>query len=69
MNERVQVGYLCSRGHFQLNDDPEGDSCQTKNIAPIYVEIEDQADTDYILENIQDALALYNRKLEEWRGA
>lgn len=38
--ERVEIGYLCSRGHFVFHDDPEGGGCGSKRTAGVYVERE-----------------------------
>ncbi len=67
MTSRIKIGYLCSRGHFQMHGDPEGDQCGTKDIAPIYVELADEVDLAYTREITDEALGSYNRKLEEWR--
>lgn len=38
MSEKIEIGYLCSRGHFVFHDDPEGGGCESKRIAGVYVE-------------------------------
>lgn len=36
---KVEIGYLCRRGHFIFWDDPDvDDACGSKKIAGIYVE-------------------------------
>lgn len=40
MSEKIEIGYLCSRGHFVFHDDPDGGGCASKRIAGVYVERE-----------------------------
>jgi len=67
MKRRVEIGYLCSRGHFQFNDDPEGDSCRTKIIGKVYVKPIRGAYTDMFEEAVSEAMASIHRKIEAWR--
>lgn len=39
-SQRVEIGYLCSHGHYAFYADPEGTSCASKRIAGIFVERE-----------------------------
>jgi hypothetical protein len=34
----MEIGYLCSRGHFVFYDDPDGGGCGSKRTAGLYVE-------------------------------
>lgn len=51
-----------------MQGDPDGDQCGTKDVAPIYVEVQDDVDRPYIEETVRDALGSYNRKLDHWRN-
>jgi len=37
-SQRVEIGYVCSHGHYALYADPEGTSCGSKRVAGIYAE-------------------------------
>lgn len=37
-SQRVEVGYVCSHGHYAFYADPEGTSCGSKRVAGVYVE-------------------------------
>lgn len=37
---RVEIGYLCSRGHYVFYADEEWDICGSKRTAGIYVEMD-----------------------------
>lgn len=40
---RVEIGYLCGKGHFVFHDDAEADgSCLSRRIGGVYVEREIQ---------------------------
>ena len=64
---KIELGYLCLKGHFQFKGDPEGNSCGTKDIGTIYVEINEWADPEEFQEIVDEALASLHRKIEFWR--
>lgn len=67
MPKKIEVGYLCSRGHFVLEGDPE-DSCQSKRVGTVYVKREAGAYKSLFKESLQDALVSYQQKLYAWRN-
>lgn len=67
MSEKIEIGYVCRQGHFQFRDDPDGDSCGTKDIGTVYVEAPDGVDLGYLKEVIDESLASLHGKLEYWR--
>lgn len=67
MSKRVEIGYLCSKGHFQFKDDPEGNSCQTKIIGVVTVKPIKGAYMDMFEEAVTEALASIHQKIEAWR--
>lgn len=66
---KVEIGYICRKGHFQMNDDPEGGSCGTKKVATIYVEPDEDISISpsELAELIEECLASYWAKVEYWR--
>lgn len=69
MNERIEIGYVCLKGHFQFKDDPDGDSCGTKNAATIYVEANGNI-SPYALEPlVEESLTGLHHKIEVWRNS
>jgi len=67
-SERIEIGYVCRKGHFQFKDDPDGESCWTKNVATIYVEAPAHIKPDEIRELVDECLAGLHQKLEVWRN-
>lgn len=67
MTKKIEIGYLCRKGHFQLDGDPDGDACGTKRVASVYVESDEPHWDANLGEYVQEALDSYNRKLEFWR--
>jgi hypothetical protein len=37
-SQRVEIGYVCSHGHYAFYADPEGTSCGSKRVAGVYAE-------------------------------
>ena len=37
-SQRVEIGYVCTHGHYAFYADPEGTSCGSKRVAGVYVE-------------------------------
>ncbi|QPK40203.1 hypothetical protein SEA_JINKIES_72 [Arthrobacter phage Jinkies] len=66
-NRPIKIGYVCRHGHFQFNDDPDGDACQTKNIGDIYVRPKRDATFAEIREAIAYSLTSLHDKIEFWR--
>ncbi len=67
MRRRIEIGYLCSKGHFQFNDDPDGDSCRTKIIGKVYVKPIRGAYTDMFVEAMSEAMTSLHHKIAVWR--
>lgn len=38
MRQKQEIGYLCSRGHFEFYADPEQGPCASKKVALLFVE-------------------------------
>lgn len=66
--EAVEIGYVCRHGHFQFNDDPDGDACGTKNVGRIYVVPEPEISLKELNEAVGYALESHHRKMEQWRA-
>jgi hypothetical protein len=67
MSERIEIGYVCYKGHFVFKGDPE-DSCGTKDVATIYVEPNEWADAKEMQEIVDFALASVHQKIDAWRN-
>lgn len=67
-DEAVDIGYVCRYGHFQFNDDSDGDSCGTKDVGRIYVTPGSGVAAAELAEALGYALESHHRKMEEWRG-
>lgn len=65
---RTEIGYVCRHGHFQFNEDPDGDACGTKIVGRIYVEAEPEISQEGLSEAIGYSLESHHRKMEEWRA-
>lgn len=66
--KRVEIGYLCRRGHFQFIDDPDGDPCGTKIIGKVYVKPIRGAYPDMFKEALEQAITSIHEKIEAWRN-
>jgi hypothetical protein len=66
--ERTDIGYVCRHGHFQFNEDPDGDSCGTKIVGRIYVTPEPEITPEELSEALGYSLESHHRKMEEWRN-
>lgn len=66
MGKKVEIGYICSKGHFVFKGDPD-DSCGTKNIGTIYAERGDKRDKEMFNEALEESLTSHHRKTEEWQ--
>lgn len=79
--KRVEIGYVCSRGHYCFGADPEEDgSCGSKSVARIVIEIEPgvsfypptqggcgYSEVDY-MDNIMEADRHLGEQIATWRG-
>jgi hypothetical protein len=65
----MEIGYICSRGHFEFEGDPEGDYCGTKRVAGIYVRADEWLGLSQrqLQEYVSESLASHHRKMTEWR--
>ena len=66
---KIEIVYVCHKGHFQFKDDPDGDSCGTKNIGTIYVKPNKWATESEIREAVAESLASLHSKIEFWRNS
>jgi len=66
---RIEIGYVCRKGHFQLHGDPDGDACATKDVGTIYVETNEWTHTspEVLREAVEEALKSLHDKIEFWR--
>lgn len=66
---RIEIGYVCSKGHFQFHDDPDGGGCASKDIGTIYVETNEWTHTspEILQEAVKESLASLHAKIEFWR--
>lgn len=67
MSKRIEIGYVCRHGHFQFRDDPDGDTCGTKNVATIYAETRNYP-RRALEQTINHALTSLHQKIEFWRN-
>ncbi|PZF83231.1 hypothetical protein [Jiangella anatolica] len=72
---RIEIGYLCRKGHYCFYADPEEDgACGAPGVGRIWLEIEPEWDddaeaeerTDQIIWEADDSLA---EKFEAWRAS
>lgn len=68
MGDRIEIGFVCHKGHFQFKDDPDGDACGTKNVATIYVESAPHIKRHEIDDLVAECLAGLHSKIEFWRN-
>lgn len=68
MSESIEIGYVCRHGHFQFNDDPDGDTCGTKDVGRIYVTPGTGISAEALAEALGYSLENHHRKMEEWRS-
>ena len=66
MNDRIEIGYVCFKGHFVFKGDPE-DMCGSKDVGKIYVEPNDWVDEEEIQEIVDFSLASVLAKVAAWR--
>jgi hypothetical protein len=69
VGRRIEIGYVCHKGHFQFKDDPDGDSCATKKIGTIYVEADEWVIDPEIREAVAESLVGLHHKIEVWRNS
>jgi len=69
MSVRIEIGYVCHKGHFQFKDDPDGEACGTKNVATIYAEASPHIERHEIEELISECLSGLHQKIEYWRNS
>lgn len=69
MSKNIEIGYVCHKGHFEFEGDPDGDSCATKRVATIYVSADEWAGITQaaLQEVVSESLASHHRKMEEWQ--
>lgn len=53
---RVEIGYLCRKGHFILYGSSSDDCCGTERLGGIYVEADDQAYPNLFKEALDKAV-------------
>lgn len=65
--QKIKIGYLCSRGHYCFDADPEeGGQCGSKSVGDIYVEVNDDwpnTPESYVV----DADNSLSEVIETWR--
>lgn len=66
MGKKVEIGYICYKGHFVFKGDPD-DSCGTKEIGKIYAERNDKRDKEMFEEALEESLTSHHRKMDEWQ--